>query len=107
SLCLILAILLGIRWMAARANFINRTPLDVPLLAFIASALVSTVVGVNVNVGLFGTYTRYDGLLTLITYAALFWLAVQTLKDAEDARRLLRAMLIGAYLVAILAIGQW
>ncbi|TMD93340.1 MAG: hypothetical protein E6I73_00590 [Chloroflexi bacterium] len=107
TLVLVLAALLVIRWMAAGAITVKRTPLDLPLLAFIASALLSTIAGVNVNVGLFGNYTRYDGLLTLITYAALFWLAVQALKDGEDARGLLRAMLVGAYLVALLAIGQW
>jgi O-antigen ligase len=107
SLVLVLAALLVIRWMAGGAIVVKRTPLDLPLLAFITSALISAIAGVNLNVGLFGTYTRYDGVLTLITYAALFWLAVQTLKDTEDARSLLRAMLIGAYFVAILAIGQW
>src|SRR5437879_3671861 len=107
SLVLVLAALLVIRWMVGGAIVVKRTALDIPLLAFIASALLSAIAGVNLNVGLFGTYTRYDGVLTLITYAALFWLAVQTLKNADDARSLLRAMLIGAYLVAILAIGQW
>src|SRR5437899_1078255 len=107
SLVLVLAALLVIRWMVGGAIVVKRTALDIPLLAFIASALLSAIAGVNLNVGLFGTFTRYDGVLTLITYAALFWLAVQTLKDGEDARGLLRGMLAGAYLVSILAIGQW
>jgi O-antigen ligase len=107
SLVLMLAVLLVIRWLAAGAVVIKRTPLDVPLLAFLASALLSAVVGINLNVGLFGTYTRYDGALTLITYAALFWLSVQSLEDSNDARVLLRAMLAGAYVVGLLAIGQW
>src|ERR1700687_1813860 len=107
SLVLPLAGLLVIRSLAAGAVVIKRTPLDVPLLAFLASALLSAVVGINVNVGLFGTYTRYDGALTLITYAALFWLSVQSLEDSNDARGLLRAMLAGAYVVGLLAIGQW
>src|ERR1700687_292653 len=107
SLVLALAVLLVIRWLAAGAVVIKRTPLDVPLLAFLASPLLSAVVGINVNVGLFGTYTRYDGALTLITYAALFWLSVQSLEDSNDARVLLRAMLAGAYVVGLLAIGQW
>src|SRR5205807_5840458 len=80
SLVLVLAGLLVIRWMVGGAIVVKRTALDIPLLAFIASALLSAIAGVNLNVGLFGTYTRYDGVLTLITCAALFWLAVQTLK---------------------------
>jgi O-antigen ligase len=107
SLVLALGLLLVIRWLVIGSVAIKRTPLDVPVLAFLASALLSAVVGINLNVGLFGTYTRYDGALTLITYAALFWLSVQSLEDSNDARGLLRAMLAGAYLVGLLAIGQW
>src|SRR5260370_10112593 len=82
SLVLILAFMLVIRWMAAGAIIVKRTPLDLPLLAFIGSALLSTIVGVNANVGLFATYTRYDASLALITYAAMFWLVRQTIQDS-------------------------
>ena len=86
---------------------IRRTPLDLPILAFLASALVSTIFSVNRNVALFGTYGRYEGLLTLGTYAALFWLAAQTLRGREHARTLIRVMLASAYLVSIIAVVQW
>ena len=85
---------------------IARTPLDLPLLAFVVSALLSTFFAYNWNVALFGTYSRYDGLLTIVTYAALFWLSVQTLRGADDARDLLRVLLASGYLVAALAIFQ-
>jgi O-antigen ligase len=85
---------------------IARTPLDLPLLAFVISALLSTFFAYNENVALFGTYSRYDGLLTIVTYAALFWLAVRTLRGADDARALMRVLLASGYLVAALAIIQ-
>ena len=85
---------------------IRRTPLDLPLLVFIASASVSTVFAFNQNVALLGTYSRYDGLLTLVTYVGLFWLTVQALADGDEARRLLRVLLASGYLVAALAILQ-
>lgn len=85
---------------------IRRTPLDLPLLALLASAAISTVLAENQNVAIFGTYSRYDGLLTLITYAGLFWLSVQTLSSADEARTLLRVLLASAYLVAVSAILQ-
>jgi O-antigen ligase len=107
ALVLALAILLVVRSLASGSAVIKRTPLDIPLLAFLASALVSTMFAINANVGLFGTYSRYDGTLTLITYAALFWLAVQAVDDSKDAQGLLRALLVGAYIAAVLAIGQW
>ena len=104
---LVLALLLIAQWTVARKIGIKRTPLDLPLLAFIASAVLSALVGVNLNISLFGFYTRYDGVLTLVTYAALFWLAVQSIADGDDARTLLRAMLAGAYLVSAIAIAQY
>jgi O-antigen ligase len=104
---------------------IARTPLDLPLLAFVASALLATFFAYNQNVALFGTYSRYDGLLTIVTYTALFWLSVQTLASPStagktipspagggsgrgwgEARTLLRVLLASGYLVAAMAIIQ-
>ena len=106
------ALLLGLLILfIARAAFsgkieVKRTPLDLPLVALLASAVLSTALAENQNVAIFGTYSRYDGLSTLFTYAGLFWLSVQTLKSPDDARGLLRALLAAAYAVAVIAILQ-
>src|SRR5258708_21351977 len=94
------------RMVIARSLVLKRTPLDWPLLAFVASAVLSTLFAENLNVAVFGIYSRYDGLLTIVTYAALFWLAVQTLRGPADARKLLWVLLAGGYLVAAIAIVQ-
>jgi putative inorganic carbon (HCO3(-)) transporter len=106
-LVLVLAVLFLLSTLLSGAIRIRRTPLDVPLLVFVATAVVATLLSVNPNVAVFGTYSRYDGLLTLVTYAALFWLAVQTISGPDDARALLRSLLAGGYLVALIAIVQW
>ncbi len=85
---------------------IKRTPLDLPLLALLASAAFSTVLAENQNVAIFGTYSRYDGLLTLVTYAGLFWLSVQSISGPDEARAVLRVLLASGYLVAVIAIVQ-
>jgi len=85
---------------------IKRTPLDLPLLAFVVSALLSTVFAYNQNVAVFGTYSRYDGLLTILMYALLFWLSVQALAGPGEARTLMRILLASGYLVAVVAILQ-
>jgi O-antigen ligase len=105
-LLLALATLWLLRFAGTGEVRLRRTRLDVPLLAFIGSAILSTVLAVNRNVALFGTYSRYEGLLTLMTYVALFWLVVQTLADADDARALVRWMFVSAYLVSVIAILQ-
>lgn len=101
-----LFILFLTRALVTRSLVIKRTPLDLPLLAFVGSAVVSTFVAYNQNVAVFGTYSRYDGLLTILTYAALFWLSVQALAGPEDARTLVRVLLASGYVVAGLAILQ-
>ena len=105
-LLLALALLVGLNTLRDRKLVIKRSPVDLPLLTFVGSALLSTLLAVNVNVAVFGTYSRYDGLLTLATYASLFWLALQTLDGPSDAWALLRTLVASAYVVAAVAIGQ-
>ena len=105
-LVIFLLVLLVARALAERRLALKRTALDLPVAAFVASAALSTALATNVNVAIFGTYSRYDGLLTLLTYAALFWLGVQTLEGKQDAAALLRMLLASAYVVAAIAIVQ-
>src|SRR5438552_5234481 len=79
-----LVLILAALWLLESARrgsiAIRRTPLDVPLLAFAGSAVLSTLLAVNPNVAVFGTYGRYEGLLTLLTYIALFWRSAETMQ---------------------------
>jgi O-antigen ligase len=101
-----LLILFLARSVLSGVLMIRRSPLDLPILVFVVSAVVSTVFAFNQNVAVFGTYTRYDGLLTIVTYAGLFWLSAQALTDRAEARTLLRVLLASGYLVAAVAILQ-
>jgi putative inorganic carbon (HCO3(-)) transporter len=105
-LVIVLLALLVARVLVDRRLVLKRTPLDLPIAAFLASAALSTAFATNLNVAIFGIYSRYDGLLTLLTYAALFWLAVQTLEGPEDAAALLCTLVASAYVVAAVAIVQ-
>ncbi len=104
ALCLFALWLAG--WLRTGTPRLRRTPLDLPLLAFITSATVSTALAVNRSVAVFGTYLRYEGLLTLLTYAALFWLVSQALTTRAEVRGLLRSLLAGAYVAAVVAVLQ-
>ena len=47
-----------VRWLRQGSITWKRTPLDLPLLAFIGSAALSTIFAINRNVAIFGTYDR-------------------------------------------------
>jgi O-antigen ligase len=105
-LVIILALALLVRWLAQGAVSWRGSPLDWPLIAFIASASLATLFAVNRNVALFGTYDRWEGLLTIIMYAFLFWLTLQLLSGEEDARGLTWSLLLSGYLIGAAAILQ-
>jgi hypothetical protein len=94
------------RAIIARSLVFKRTALDLPLVVFLASAALSTVFAENLNVAVFGIYSRYDGLLTILTYAAMFWLSVQAIDSPAHARVLLRVLIASGYVVAAIAIVQ-
>jgi putative inorganic carbon (HCO3(-)) transporter len=101
-----LLVLFIVRALMTRSVEIKRTPLDLPWAVFLASAVASTILAANPNVAVFGIYSRYDGLLTIVTYAALFWLSIQALSGPDDARALLRVLLASGYVVAAVAMIQ-
>src|SRR5205823_5002865 len=102
----VLAILLLARWLSQGAITWRRTPLDLPLLAFLGAAALSTVFAINRNLAIFGGYDRWEGLLTIVSYALLFWLSVQALHGNSDARGLIWSLLASGYVVGAVAILQ-
>ena len=104
-LILLLAALFLARWLRGEMT-VKRTPLDLPILAYVVSAGLSTLFAANINVALFGSNGRLEGLLTIATYAALFWLTVQSLSNPAQARHVLSALLAGAFVVAAIAVLQ-
>jgi O-antigen ligase len=104
-LVVLLAALFLARWWRGEIT-VKRTPLDLPILTYVVSAGLSTLLAANVNIALFGSYGRLEGLLTIATYAALFWLTVQSLSTPAQARGVLSALLAGAFVVAAIAVLQ-
>ena len=105
-LVMVLAVVLVAGWLRQGAVTWKRTALDLPLLAFVGSAAISTIFAVNRNLAIFGTYSRWEGLLTITTYALLFWLAVQLISGEGDARWLTWSLLFSGYVIAVVAVLQ-
>lgn len=103
ALLVVLLALHALRALRRGRLEIRRTPLDLALLVFVVSAALSTATAVNVNLALFGAYTRDEGLLTLCTYAGLFWITAQSLRDAAEARTLLVCIVAAGCVVAFFA----
>lgn len=83
---------------------IARTPLDLPLLLFLFSQIISTFFSIDPHVSLFGYYSRFNGgLFSTISYILLYC-AFVTNFPKEKIKTLLKTALLSGFLVSIYGI---
>ncbi|MFH1096439.1 MAG: hypothetical protein V1749_02935 [Candidatus Desantisbacteria bacterium] len=58
-----------------------KTPINIPLLAFLFSCILSTCFSILPHMSIIGEYKRNEGLLTLINYVALCYICVNLVRD--------------------------
>ncbi|MCL5291378.1 MAG: O-antigen ligase family protein [Actinobacteria bacterium] len=103
---LVLALWVAKLFMARQAK-LRFTPLDVAILAFLFFATISTIFSWHFPTSLHGKFKRYEGLLTYINYALLYFLALQTFYNERRLKTLAKAMAITGGLVAVYGVAQF
>ncbi len=103
----IFATIIGGAWLArmiAEKRWIFRpTLLDIPLLIFLASQLLSLLFSIDMHTSWYGYYSRWNGgVLTLLTYAFLYWAFVSNVTQ-KAIPTLIKCLLTTAGAVAIYA----
>jgi len=89
------------RCLVVKKFLFRRTILDIPLLIFIASQLISTIFSMDPRTSWLGYYSRFNGgTISVICYALLYWAFVSNL-DRKSALIAIRFWLISAALVSI------
>lgn len=67
-----------------RTISIRRTPLDIPILLFLASQLISALFSIDHHVSWFGYYSRFNGgMLSLVTYVLLYYAFISNYGEDE------------------------
>jgi len=74
---------------------------EIPLWLFVFAALVSSWVSVDPRVTFFGAPTRYEGLLAIFAYCALYFAGVHVFGSERE----FRSLATGAGGIAVLTIG--
>lgn len=95
-------------WLAKmilrRKIIFRRTMLDIPLLVFLFSQIVSTIFSFDGRTSFLGYYSRFNGgLLSSACYALLYWAWVANL-DAKKTLSALKFLLASASLVSLYGI---
>lgn len=73
---------------------IKWSPLDFFLAAFLGLAVIATALSVHLPTALQGRYTRFEGILTLLNYALIYFLSMQAFYSARRTKRLAEALAI-------------
>src|SRR3989344_2718845 len=62
----------------------HRTPLDIPLLLFLASQILATIVSIDRHTSIWGYYSRFHGgLMSTISYITLYYALVSNFANCK------------------------
>ncbi len=82
----------------------RRTILDIPLLVFLGSQLLSTIFSIDFWTSLSGYYSRFNGgFISSLSYSLLYWAFVSNM-DKGKALKAIKLLLISAAIVSLYGI---
>jgi putative inorganic carbon (hco3(-)) transporter len=84
-----IAIAIGFLWFSKmiilKKVVFRRTIFDIPILLFVISLFISTIISLDSHISLWGYYSRWNGgLLSMLTYIFLFYAFVSNFFDEES-----------------------
>lgn len=95
-----------IRMVVEKHPIFRRTILDIPLILFLGSQIISTIYSIDRHTSFWGYYSRFNGgLLSLISYLLLYWAYVSNM-DKEKTLYTMRYALYATTLVAAYGIAE-
>lgn len=82
---------------------ITRTPLDLAIILFLASQIISTIVSINPHTSLWGYYSRFHGgLMSTISYITLYYALITHFQGQTKAiKNIINCILGSAVLISI------
>jgi len=100
-----LTTIIGLCWFSKmvlqKKIIIQRTPIDIPILLFLASQIISTIFSLDQHVSWWGYYSRFNGgLLSTITYIFLYYALASNL-SRKNVYTLIKFTFIGGILTAL------
>ncbi|HZE86631.1 MAG TPA: hypothetical protein VE090_00330, partial [Methylomirabilota bacterium] len=101
----ILTIIITTAWLTKmvlqRKIFVQRTPLDIPLLLFLISQIISTLFSLDSYVSWWGYYSRFNGgLFSTVCYILLYYSFVSNLQ-VKHVLKTLTVTLISGIIVSL------
>ncbi len=90
-----------------RGGKVRFTKIDWLVLAFLAWAAITTVTSIHWPTALFGKYRRFEGLISLVNYAAVYFLTIQLVDRPSRVRSLMRTLFFSGVIVSTYSVLQY
>lgn len=110
SLIIILALVALVAWaidLLRNGGHLRHTPLDWLILAWLVWVGVTTITSVHWPTALLGAQGRYEGLVTFIAYALVYFLTLQFAGEGTRVLRLAQVLFWSSVIVAIYGLLQY
>ena len=93
--------------MLAKGGKIRKTPIEWLILAFLAWVLLTTFTSIHPMTALFGKYRRFEGFISFVNYAVLFFLTLQLADTLPRIRTLAKTLFWSGTLVSLYGVMQY
>jgi O-antigen ligase len=90
-----------------RGGKLRRTKIDWFIVAILGWVLLTSFTSISPATAIFGKYRRFEGLLSFMTYAAVFFLTVQVVDRPSRIRSIARTLVISAMIVSFYGLLQY
>jgi O-antigen ligase/predicted negative regulator of RcsB-dependent stress response len=90
-----------------RGGRIRRTKADWLILVVLGWVLLTSFTSVHLPTAVFGKYRRFEGLLSFITYAVVYFLTVQLADRPSRIRSLAHTLVVSGTIVSIYGVMQY
>lgn len=101
SLTILLVASWTVKMIQKKKIIFRRTILDIPLLVFLATQALATIISIDPHTSLFGYYSRFHGgFLSSLSYCLLYWAFVSNM-DKQKTIEALKYLLFATAAVAV------
>lgn len=101
GLTIIIVLTWSTKMILQKRFYLQRTPLDIPIVLFLLSQIISTMFSLDPYVSFWGYYSRFNGgLLSTVTYIVLYYAFVSNL-EKKHVLKLLQVTLFSGLVVAL------
>ncbi len=93
--------------MLTKGGRLRRTKIDYVVLALLAWVLLTSILSIQPSIAFFGKYRRFEGFISFVNYAAIFFMVTQFADRASRIRSLARTLFFGGTLVSLYGMMQY